>query len=475
MPADSRRPRRSGLALSAVLTLALTGVLAAGAESALADNPPSAHDVSRAQQNATSAAADVASIQTELVLANQRADAAWVASARAAEAYNGARVQADAARQAATRAKAELRTAEAAAERQRTAYRDMLLGQYQSGSQLEGLTRLLQSDGPEVIVQRAGSWKNAQDAMDAQLKGFRASATVASIARRQATAASDEATRLETEAKSARSAADAASAAAVREVAAVESQRDGLLERLATLQKVSVAVATQRQEALEAAAARDAAEANAAQAQQATPSPSPEVEPSAATSEAPALPSPSASPSQPSGQPSAQPSSQPTRQPSSQPTPEPTQAPQPTRQPTPTPAPTSTPEPPSTGNTPSPARGASAAIAFAKKQLGEPYVWAAAGPNAWDCSGLVMKAWAQGGKSLPHWSVGQYLATTPIRINQLQPGDLLFWGDSSNPQSIYHVAIYLGNDQMIHAPRPGKGVTIESMYYWKTPNFFTRP
>ena len=84
-----------------------------------------------------------------------------------------------------------------------------------------------------------------------------------------------------------------------------------------------------------------------------------------------------------------------------------------------------------------------------------------------------MMAWKQGGISLPHYSAGQYSTSTPIKIGDLQPGDLLFWG--SKPSSIYHVALYVGDGQMIHAPRTGRDVEQVSMYYWVTPNFFARP
>ncbi|MGB0101272.1 MAG: C40 family peptidase, partial [Nocardioides sp.] len=142
---------------------------------------------------------------------------------------------------------------------------------------------------------------------------------------------------------------------------------------------------------------------------------------------------------------------------------------EPTPEPTPDPVPAPAPQPPA------PASGASGAIAFARAQVGEPYRWGAAGPSAWDCSGLTMGAWAAGGKSLPHYSVAQYDQATPISAGQLQPGDLVFWGSSSSPSSIYHVALYVGNGTIIHAPRTGRPVTEESMYYWIPPNFHARP
>jgi cell wall-associated NlpC family hydrolase len=86
-----------------------------------------------------------------------------------------------------------------------------------------------------------------------------------------------------------------------------------------------------------------------------------------------------------------------------------------------------------------------------------------------------MKAWQAGGVSLPHYSVGQYTASTPISRADLRPGDLLFWGSSSSPSSIYHVALYVGGGMMIHAPRTGQDVKKASIDYWIAPNFFARP
>lgn len=141
----------------------------------------------------------------------------------------------------------------------------------------------------------------------------------------------------------------------------------------------------------------------------------------------------------------------------------------------PDPTPTPTPEPPVPPAPPAPSGGASAAIAFARGQLGGPYRWGAAGPNARDCSGLTMGAWGAGGKTLPHCSVAQYEQSTPNSAGRLQPGDLVFWGSSSDPSSIYHVALYVGGGQIIHAPRAGEDVEQPSMYYWISPTFFARP
>jgi peptidoglycan DL-endopeptidase CwlO len=115
------------------------------------------------------------------------------------------------------------------------------------------------------------------------------------------------------------------------------------------------------------------------------------------------------------------------------------------------------PAPPSTP--PAPNGGAQAAVDAALAQVGDPYVWAAAGPDSFDCSGLTMYAWAQAGVSLPHNSGMQYAATTRVAQADLQPGDLLFFGSP-----IHHVAMYIGNGQMVEAPYSGASVRVTAAF-----------
>lgn len=113
--------------------------------------------------------------------------------------------------------------------------------------------------------------------------------------------------------------------------------------------------------------------------------------------------------------------------------------------------------------------GAGGAIAAALSKIGSPYVWGAAGPNVFDCSGLVLWAYAQVGVSLPHYSGAQYAMTTRISASQLQPGDLVFWGAGGSE----HVAIYMGGNQLVHAF--GSGVaTTQLAGWWKTPTGYGR-
>jgi cell wall-associated NlpC family hydrolase len=100
-----------------------------------------------------------------------------------------------------------------------------------------------------------------------------------------------------------------------------------------------------------------------------------------------------------------------------------------------------------------PTSAAAKAVAYAKAQLGKPYVWAAEGPNSFDCSGLTMSAWRSAGVSIPRVALAQYGIGRHIGRSALQPGDLVFFG---NP--IHHVGMYVGGGMMIEAPYTGQVV-----------------
>ncbi|MGW0612978.1 NlpC/P60 family protein [Streptomyces sp. NPDC002788] len=100
------------------------------------------------------------------------------------------------------------------------------------------------------------------------------------------------------------------------------------------------------------------------------------------------------------------------------------------------------------------------ALAFARAQIGKPYVWGAVGPGSYDCSGLTQAAWRAAGVTLPRTTYDQVGAGTTVPLSQAQPGDLVFFYDD-----LAHVGIYIGNGMMIHAPKPGTYVREESVYY----------
>lgn len=108
---------------------------------------------------------------------------------------------------------------------------------------------------------------------------------------------------------------------------------------------------------------------------------------------------------------------------------------------------------------PAPNGSAQTAVDAALSQIGKPYVWAAEGPDSYDCSGLTLWAWAHAGVSLPHNSGMQYSATPRVDQSDWAPGDLLFFGSP-----IHHVAMYIGNGQMVEAPYSGQYVRVVSAY-----------
>jgi peptidoglycan DL-endopeptidase CwlO len=112
------------------------------------------------------------------------------------------------------------------------------------------------------------------------------------------------------------------------------------------------------------------------------------------------------------------------------------------------------------GSIPAPSGGAGAAIAFAYAQLGKPYVYGAAGPDSYDCSGLTMRAWGAAGVSMPHYSGAQYSAFPHVPLSAMQPGDLVFWG----PGGSSHVGLYIGGGMMIAAPHTGDHVRVQAVY-----------
>ena len=99
----------------------------------------------------------------------------------------------------------------------------------------------------------------------------------------------------------------------------------------------------------------------------------------------------------------------------------------------------------------------SGAVGVAMSELGKPYVWAASGPDSFDCSGLVVYSFAAVGKSLPHSTYALYSMGAPVSRDQLEPGDLVFF------DGLGHVGIYIGGGQFVHAPHTGDVVKVSSL------------
>lgn len=132
---------------------------------------------------------------------------------------------------------------------------------------------------------------------------------------------------------------------------------------------------------------------------------------------------------------------------------------------------TSSPAPGPSGPAPIIRGGLEGAIDAALSKVGSPYSWGSAGPNSFDCSGLMVWAFKQVGISLPHYSGAQYAGTTRISRSQLQPGDLVFWGSGGSE----HVALYMGGNQLVHAFSSNRATGVTALDgWWKAPSGYGR-
>jgi len=116
-----------------------------------------------------------------------------------------------------------------------------------------------------------------------------------------------------------------------------------------------------------------------------------------------------------------------------------------------------------------PARG-EAIVAEAMRHMGVPYVWGGDGPLGWDCSGMIQWLYATvAGINLPRVSQDQFFVGTPLRLDEVQPGDIVFFADTDGP-GITHNGIVIGGGLFIHARDESRGTTISSLYepFWMT-------
>jgi cell wall-associated NlpC family hydrolase len=395
---------------------------------------PSQQQVDAARAAADAKAHTVEGVQTQLDAANDRLDAAEMSASIAAEAANGAIYHLQLAQDAAAKADAAEAKAKAKLSRHKAAYTDLVARTYEQQPQLQAINAMTTQAEPRAMMSSASTTYQLTRAMDDIETGYRDAAAEAGAAADKADAARSRAASLAAQATAARNRAQATADNAAAEADRVGKQKQKLVSELATLQHISVQLAAQRQAALEeqrrqaaaaAAKARAEAEARAAAAAAA------KAAAQAAASKAAADKAAQQDNSDAGNDDSAD-----------------------SGFPPPAPLP-----PVSSG-------GVESAISFAKAQLGDWYLWGAAGPDRWDCSGLTMMAFRQAGIYLPHFSGAQYDAGTPIPVSSAQRGDLLFWTSNGRPSGIHHVAIYLGNDQVLEAPHAGAQVRIRSLEYW---------
>jgi cell wall-associated NlpC family hydrolase len=452
--------------LSGVLAICLAGTMAVPTLPAEAAKPkppviPSKAAVERAKQAAASKAAQVAAIERQLAAAGARLEQLGVQSGIADEAYNGAvyRLQQAKAEAAAAAARAAEAQKTLAAQRQQIGR--FAAASYQGGGDVAKIAPLLTAEGPQELLDSAGTAHSVSSAMQGSYLRFTATQVMTNLFKVQADQAVVKVKKAADEAAQAKKAAEAAEAAQAAAVTAIGVQRKQSIAQLATLQNISVQVAAQRQAGLEELARQRAAEIAARKAAElkrriaAREAAERRREAAEAAREAAAAAREAAEKAREEREQEKQNSGRKNPPKHHKPTP---------------------PRDNDGGGNHSTRKGAQAAIDFAMRQLGDMYLWGATGPSRWDCSGLTMGAWEQAGVQLPHYSVAQYEQIQHIDEDELRPGDLIFWSlDPDDPGTIHHVAMYLGNGRMIHAPRTGKPVQIDSVYYWEPPDFFGRP
>ena len=375
--------------------------LAAGAPSR-AEPAPSAEDVARERERVRERAAEVGRTKARLAQANGELDRLAASAALAVERYNGELVKLERARSA--HAEARRRVDEAS--RRMAAAQAELAGfaadAYRVNTGFSSWSAVVAGDGgPQGFMDRAGLVEMLAQRRAGALQRVEAARGVADIFQRQAQAAYDEQRRAAERADAARRAAEAAVARQQEAVHGIEQEKRRLERSLGEAQARAARLARERQEALQRAEERRLQKALKAKAAKNLPS----------------------------------------------------------------------------GALTGSSRGAIAARA-ALRWLGTPYSWGggnADGPSygiahganiyGFDCSGLALYAWSKAGVRLDHWTGTQWTSGPHIPLDRLKKGDLVFFAhDTSDPDTIHHVGIYIGNGRMVEAPYTGARVRISSIY-----------
>ncbi|SFP45942.1 Cell wall-associated hydrolase, NlpC family [Geodermatophilus dictyosporus] len=445
------RHRQGRLAARAAGTV-LAAVVGLGLAPGVASAAPSDDEIAAAEAARDDAAAQVGVLSAQLAEAEAAAATAHQNAQIALQDYEETQAAADAAREAADAAAAAATQAEADLGTGRSQVAAFARDSYVRGSTAPGAAALLSADGPAQLVERAALLEAAGTHRVDVVGELTVLQAQAAAAHDEADAASTRAESLQAEAAAGLAGAQAQEISAREQTAALAEQRDAVAAQAAAAEQ-QVAGMEQEQAAAEAAAAA-AARAAAARA-------------SAAPAAASSAPAPAAAPA-----PAPAPAPSPGSGGSSAPAPAPAPVPR---------TPPSDPTPPSVTTAGAPTTSAvETATTAALSQRGLPYSWGGGGSNGpsygippdtgvygFDCSGLTQYAYARagiqiGGTSRDQW--WRFRGSTVARAD-LRAGDLVFWGSGSSYTSIYHVALYLGDGKVVHAPQSGDVVKVTSMWF----------
>ena len=438
---------------------------------AFADGP-SQDDINKSKQKEASTSASIASLEARLATLKANTENATMKAQIATEDYLQSLDALNKAKAATAAARAKATGATKQTHQARKTLSDVVVQTYQDGGNpFDIVSPYLTGRSLGDIASQKAALDRAGENTDAKLQKVQALQSVATtmegIAAQKESAQRTATQKTEATKNAAQAAANAAQAAQSQ----ATSQRANLISQLAAQRNTTVALETQRQEQLEQAEQNRKNEEARKQAQQAAAQAKAKEE-QEKQNEAKAKETASPTPAQPDPQPSqtAAPEPQPSQTTAPEPAPSPSEtsqpAPAPAPEPEPAPAPTPEPDPePEPDPTPAPSGGADVAIAKAYTFIGVDYVWGGESYSGVDCSGLAMLSWAAAGVSLTHSSRAQYWEGTHVSLDSAQPGDLIFWSSDGSAGSIYHVAIYLGNDQMIEAPTFGVPVRVTGVRY----------
>ena len=438
---------------------------------AFADGP-SQDDINKSKQKEASTSASIASLEARLATLKANTENATMKAQIATEDYLQSLDALNKAKAATAAARAKATAATKQTHQARKSLSDVVVQTYQDGGNpFDIVSPYLTGRSLGDIASQKAALDRAGENTDAKLQKVQALQSVATtmegIAAQKESAQRTATQKTEATKNAAQAAANAAQAAQSQ----ATSQRANLISQLAAQRNTTVALETQRQEQLEQAEQNRKNEEARKQAQQAAAQAKAKEE-QEKQNEAKAKETASPTPSQPDPQPSqtATPEPAPSQSTTPEPAPSPSEtsqpAPAPAPEPEPAPAPTPEPDPePEPDPTPAPSGGADVAIAKAYTFIGVDYVWGGESYSGVDCSGLSMLSWAAAGVSLTHSSRAQYWEGTHVSLDSVQPGDLIFWSSDGSAGSIYHVAIYLGNDQMIEEPTFGVPVRVTGVRY----------
>ena len=436
----------------------------------LAQATPSEEEIAAAKAAEEAASMSVAEIEVKLAEVNAAAATATQNAQIAGEDLNEAQIELDAATATATQASADADAAEKAFNDGKMQVASVAQATYRNGGgSLDVIAPYLNSDGLRAVETKQTGISSFSTSAEVKMQNVAALEQVAKVTRDAANTARDNQQKATDEVQARTDAANKAATDAQSQANIVAAQRDAYVKELADKQGTTVDLINQREATL--AAERNAAERAAAeQASAATAAADAQSRGDSATPAPAADAAPEAPASSPANDAPAAPAEE---------------------APAPAPAPAPTYEEPAyeepvyeepayeepayeepvyeepAYEEPSYSYGgASTAIATAMTYLGVPYVWGGESYGGVDCSGLTMLAWESAGVDLPHLSRAQYGYGTHVSLGDMEAGDLIFWSSDGTQSGIYHVAMYLGDGQMIEAPTFGVPVRVTGVYSW---------